>query len=47
MLAAGGKARWVNETGLLHGFLRARTMSTVARQAFTRICEAAKDLAQS
>lgn len=36
--AAGGQADWVRETGLVHGFLRARTMSTKAAQSFERIC---------
>ena len=37
VLAAGGKAHWVNELGLIHGYLRARGMSRKARESFDRI----------
>ena len=38
--AAGGKAIWFNETGLIHGYLRARHSVTRARNSFTRIVDA-------
>jgi acetyl esterase len=38
--AAGGKAHWVNEAGLVHGYLRARHSVARARASFTRIVEA-------
>lgn len=34
---AGGKAHWINEEGLIHGYLRARVMSRKARDSFARI----------
>lgn len=34
---AGVKAHWVNEPGLIHGYLRARTMSEKARESFDRM----------
>lgn len=37
---AGGRAVWFNETGLVHGYLRARHTVARARESFTRICEA-------
>ena len=37
---AGGKAHWVNERGLVHGYLRARHTVTRAKESFARICEA-------
>lgn len=40
ILAAGGKAVWFNEKGLVHGYLRARHTVARARQSFTRIVEA-------
>ncbi|MEM7441065.1 MAG: alpha/beta hydrolase [Pseudomonadota bacterium] len=40
ILAAGGKAVWINETGLVHGYLRARTTVKRARQSFDRIIAA-------
>ncbi len=39
-LAAGGKAVWFNEKGLVHGYLRGRHTVARARQSFTRIVEA-------
>ena len=42
---AGGKARWTNEPGLVHGFLRARHSVTRARHSFDRIVAAAIELA--
>ncbi len=44
MRNAGGKAVAFVEPGLVHGFLRARTMSHRARDAFTRIVDAAAAL---
>ncbi len=38
--AAGGKSHWVDEKGLVHGYLRARHMSSRARNSFGRIVEA-------
>lgn len=35
--AAGGKAVWFNEAGLVHGYLRARHSSARARESFARI----------
>jgi acetyl esterase len=32
--AAGGKAHWINAEGLIHGYLRARAMSSKARASF-------------
>lgn len=40
ILAAGGKAVWINETGLVHGYLRARTTVKRAEASFRRIVEA-------
>lgn len=40
ILAAGGKAVWFNEKGLVHGYLRARHTVARARQSFTRIVDA-------
>lgn len=42
--AAGGKAGWVNEPGLVHGYLRARHSVGRARDSFTRIIEAVRSL---
>ncbi|MDH3743333.1 MAG: alpha/beta hydrolase [Hyphomicrobiales bacterium] len=42
--AAGGKAVWFNEDGLVHGYLRARHSVERARASFTRIVEAARAL---
>ena len=42
---AGVTARWVNEPGLVHDYLRARHVSRVASAAFTRICDAITELA--
>lgn len=43
--AAGVSAEWINETGLVHDYLRARHVSNVAAAAFTRIGDAIKKLA--
>lgn len=37
--AAGGQADWINEPGLVHGYLRARIMSQKAARSFQRICD--------
>lgn len=39
ILAAGGQAVWFNESGLVHGYLRARTTVSRARQSFHRIID--------
>ncbi len=44
VIAAGGKAWWHEEPGLVHGYLRARHTVRRARDSFTRIVEAAKAL---
>ena len=40
ILAAGGRALWHEEKGLVHGYLRARHSVARARHSFTRIVEA-------
>lgn len=40
ILAAGGKAAWVEEAGLVHSYLRARRMSRRAVEGFDRIVAA-------
>lgn len=44
--AAGGKAHWINETGLVHGYLRARTSVKRAAASFERISVAIEALGQ-
>src|SRR5262249_54150568 len=44
ILAAGGRAWWHEEAGLVHSFLRARKSSRRARESFTRIVAAARAL---
>ncbi|GAA2830183.1 acetyl esterase [Aminobacter aminovorans] len=44
IVAAGGKAFWHEEPGLVHGYLRARHTVTRARQSFTHIVDAAAAL---
>jgi acetyl esterase len=44
ILAAGGKAWWHEEAGLVHGYLRARHSVARARESFTRIVESIKAL---
>lgn len=46
ILAAGGKAHWVNEEGLIHGYLRARHSVERARASFERISLAVEALGQ-
>jgi len=43
--AAGVSASWINEPGLVHDYLRARHVSTLAGAAFERICAAISKLA--
>lgn len=43
---AGGKAHWVNEAGLVHGYLRARKTVDRARRSFDRIVAAASAMAK-
>ncbi|MGI9351649.1 MAG: alpha/beta hydrolase [Rhizobiaceae bacterium] len=45
MLKAGGKAVWINETGLVHGYLRARSSCKRAAESVSRIVEAIEMLA--
>ncbi len=42
--AAGGKSLWINERGLVHGYLRARHRAIRAKQSFVRITGALHDL---
>jgi acetyl esterase len=42
--AAGGKAFWHEEAGLVHGYLRARHSVKRARDSFSRIVEAVRTL---
>lgn len=44
--AAGGHAEWINEEGLIHGYLRARHMSQKARDSFGRIVAGIQCLGQ-
>jgi len=44
---AGGKAVFFNETGLIHGYLRARHSVERARHSFTRIIDAIDNLGQN
>jgi acetyl esterase len=44
--AAGVTASWINETGLVHDYLRARHVSRRAMAAFERICDATRNLAE-
>ena len=44
ILAAGGKAHWREEAGLVHGYLRARHTVERARASFSRIVEAVRAL---
>lgn len=46
LLAAGGRAHWINEPGLIHGFLRARHSVGRARNSFERISAAIEALGQ-
>lgn len=44
---AGVEAEWINEPGLVHGYLRARTTSARAKHSFDRICDAVVRLAET
>jgi acetyl esterase len=44
LLDAGGNAIWIEEAGLVHGYLRARTMASKAGASFDRIVAALKAL---
>lgn len=46
LTAAGVEAKWFNELGLVHDYLRARHISEKARASFSRICNAITNLAQ-
>jgi acetyl esterase len=46
IIAAGGKATWFEEPGLVHGYLRARHTVGRARASFTRIVDAVIALGQ-
>ncbi|MGP3697693.1 alpha/beta hydrolase [Rhodobacter sp. NSM] len=43
--AAGGRARWIEEPGLVHGFLRARHRVERAAESFARITQAVATMA--
>ena len=42
--AAGGRAHWLSEPGMVHGYLRARHSVPRAAASFTRICDAISTL---
>ncbi len=46
IVAAGGQACWINEPGLIHGYLRARTTVARAKDSFERISVAIEALGQ-
>ncbi|UCI31197.1 alpha/beta hydrolase [Mesorhizobium sp. B4-1-4] len=46
VIAAGGRAVWIEEKGLVHGYLRARHTVGRARASFTRIVDAAAALGE-
>ena len=46
IINAGGAARWINEPGLVHGYLRARSTVGRARKSFNSIIRAAVSLAK-
>ncbi|WP_298933442.1 alpha/beta hydrolase [uncultured Ruegeria sp.] len=46
IIASGGKAHWINEPGLVHGYLRARTTVKRASDSFERISVAIEALGQ-
>lgn len=47
ILAAGGRAEWICEAGLVHGYLRARVSTGRARDSFSRITAAISALGRS
>lgn len=46
IIAADGQAHWINEAGLVHGYLRARTTVSRAADSFERISVAIESLGQ-
>jgi acetyl esterase len=44
IVAAGGRAVWFDEQGLVHGYLRARNSVSRAAASFSRICDAVRAL---
>lgn len=44
IVAAGGRAVWFDEQGLVHGYLRARHSVSRAAASFSRICDAVRAL---
>ena len=46
IINAGGAAKWVNESGLVHGYLRARSTVMRASNSFESIANAAAFLAK-
>ena len=46
LTGAGARACWINEAGLVHGYLRARSTVTRARESFERIVIAIEALGQ-
>ena len=46
IVAAGGQAHWITEPGLVHGYLRARSTGTRARDSFARIKNGIEALTQ-
>jgi acetyl esterase len=47
IIAAGGRATWFEEPGLVHGYLRARHTVGRARESFTRIVDAVAAVGRS
>ena len=47
IVAAGGRARWTEERGLVHGYLRARRTVSRARDSFARIVEAIGEMGRA
>jgi acetyl esterase len=47
IVAAGGRAHWFNERGMVHGYLRARQSVVRAQQSFDRITDALNRLSDS
>ena len=44
--SAGAEAQWINESGMVHDYLRARHVSAAAGAAFDRICQSITRLAE-
>jgi acetyl esterase len=47
LIAAGGQALWIEEAGLVHAYLRARTMSEKAAASFERMTQSLISLARA